>query len=233
MSNLEENRQYWNRYAQAWSGEFGGFELKTEAQPQTYEYLGDEWGHPDHVDAILDEFVFPYATRDTIAVEIGAGGGRVAARVAPRVKHLYCLDISSEMLKRLRVVLADRDNVSFVHVKDATFPQELISAGADFIYSFDVFVHLDVHTMWRYVRQIGFALRPGGVAFLHTTNLVTDGGWRRFSSQHEFTLEGHYFITPEVVKTLAAHAGLTIVTEAVEDPANFYKARDYLVLLRK
>lgn len=233
MGNLEENRQYWNRYAQAWSGEFGGFEVRAGTQPEAYEYLGDEWGHPDHVSAILEEFVFPYATEDAIAVEIGTGGGRVAARVAPRVKHLYCLDISSEMLSKLREVLKDRDNVSFVHVTDAMFPPDLVSVGADFIYSFDVFVHLDVHTMWKYVRQIGHAMRPGGIAFLHTTNLRTAAGWRRFSAQKEFTLEGHYFITPEIVKTLAGHAGLEVVAEAAEDPANFYKARDYLVLLRK
>jgi SAM-dependent methyltransferase len=233
LSNLEENRQYWNRYAQTWSGVFGGYELKAGTQSRSYRYLGDEWGHPDHVTEILDEFVYPYATKDAIVVEIGAGGGRLAARVAPRVKHLHCLDISVEMLNRLRVVLCNRDNVSFVHVTDATFPPDLTSDGADFVYAFDVFVHLDVHTMWKYLRQIGLALRPGGVAFLHTTNLLTKGGWRRFESQDRFTLEGHYFITPEVVKTLAARAGLTVAKEAEEDPANFYKARDYLVLLRK
>jgi SAM-dependent methyltransferase len=234
LGNLDENRWYWNKYAKRWTQQFRGFEAgEGGIAPAEYEYLGDEWGHPEDVTAILEEFVYPYTTADAVVVEIGSGGGRIAGRIAPRVKHLYCIDISTEMLERLKLVLSEQDNVSFLHVDDATFSPELIVAHPDFIYSFDVFVHLDVHTMWKYMQQIGLALRPGGKAFLHTTNLTTTGGWNRFSAQEKFTLEGHYFVTPELVRTLASHAGLQVETEANETPDNFYKARDYLVLLRK
>ena len=232
--NLEENRWYWNRYAKRWTQQFRGFEAGSDSsKPAEYEFLGDEWGHPEDVTAVLDEFVYPYATSEAVVVEIGSGGGRIAARVAPRVKHLYCMDISREMLERLKVVLEDRTNVSYIHVEDATFPPSLVAAQPDFIYSFDVFVHLDVHTMWKYIRQIGEALKPGGTAFLHTSNLTAAEGWKRFAGQARFTLEGHYFVTPEVVRTLASHAGLTVLSEGAETSENFYKARDYLVLLRK
>ena len=232
--SLEENRSYWNRYAKSWVQNFRGYEVGSPAQQtDAYEFLGDEWGNPQHVTEILDEFVYPFLSADSLALEIGSGGGRIAARVAPRVRHLYCMDISLEMLKRLSVILADRENVSYLHVEDATFPSELMTPGLDFVYSFDVFVHLDAHTQWKYIRQIAQALRPGGRAFLHTSNLTTEGGWQRFSSQDRATLEGHYFITPEILRTLVTRAGLTVETEASEDPSNFYKARDYLVLLRK
>jgi hypothetical protein len=35
------------------------------------------------------------------------------------------------------------------------------------------------------------------------------------------------------MRTLATKAGLRVEKEAVEDPDNFYKARDYLAILRK
>ena len=233
-TNLEENRHYWDAYAREWTSRFLGYESQTRSDaPSTYDYLGDEWGSPEHLNVILDEFVFPRISARATVLEIGSGGGRLAARVAPRVKHLYCLDISSEMLKRLSAVLADHDNISYVHTEDGTFPPSLLAAELDFVYSFDVFVHIDLHAMWKYVRQIAQSLRPGGAAFLHTANLLTQEGWNRFAKQDRFTMVGHYFITPEVLKTLGARAGLHVEREASEDPSNFYKARDYLVVLRK
>lgn len=233
--HLERNRRYWDRYAQKWTATFRGFEGDDSAADDRseYRYLGEEWGNPQHLHEILDEFVFPHIDAHTVALEIGAGGGRLAAQIAPRVKHLYCVDISEAMLARLRTVLGDRDNVSLIHVDDANLRSAVPSGEVDFAYSFDVFVHLDLHTIWKYVQQIAEVLRPAGLAFLHTTNLLTGKGWERFSSQEKYTLEGHYFITPEILDHLALKAGLTVVKKADEDPANFYKARDCLVLLRK
>jgi ubiquinone/menaquinone biosynthesis C-methylase UbiE len=42
---------------------------------------------------------------NTVAAEIGVGGGRIASRVAPRVKSLVAFDISEEMLKRAKAAL--------------------------------------------------------------------------------------------------------------------------------
>lgn len=235
LNNIEENRRYWNIYAKHWTkDDFRGFELTTESTPQTYELLGDEWGHPEHVSAILDEFIFPYIDADTVAIEIGSGGGRIASRVAPRVKHLYCLDISLEMLHQLKKAMGDRQNISLVHIEsDAVLPPAVLPAEPDFVYSFDVFVHLDLHTMWKYIKQVGEVLRHGGRFFLHTSNLLAPEGWNRFASQEGFSIPGHYFVSPEIVKKLAHEAGLKVVMESSQDLSNFYKARDYLVILEK
>ena len=229
---LDENKRYWDKYAGFWTKNFQGYETEAQADaPDAYRYLGEEWANPEQVEQILESWVFPYIGPDTVALEIGSGGGRVAGRVAPLVKHLYCMDISSEMLKKLTEALADRDNVTPLHVEDAVFPDVL--KDLDFIYSFDVFVHLDLHTQWKYIRQAAEALRPGGAAFFHTTNLRTHEGWKRFSSQERATLDGHYFVMPETVRLLAAKAGFRVEKESTEDPDNFYTARDYLVLLRR
>ncbi len=234
LDHLDVNRRYWDAYAGRWTKEFRGYEeTATETLPESYEYLGDEWGHPHHLNTVLEEFIYPYVGERTVAVEIGSGGGRVAGRIAPKVKHLYCLDISREMLNQARAALRGQDNVTFMHVEDPVFPESVVSAQPDFIYSFDVFVHLDLHTMWKYLVQIATALPVGGTTFLHTSNLLTEAGWSRFASQSEYSLEGHYFITPDVLKTVATHAGLHVLKEGSEDSTNFYKARDYLVLFRK
>jgi SAM-dependent methyltransferase len=230
---IDENTRYWDTYAGVWTSGFRGYEHGTGEQRESYTYLGEEWGNPKDVAEILEAWMFPQLTDRTIALEIGSGGGRIAGQVAPRVQHLYCLDVSVEMLKKLAEAMEGRDNVTLLHVPDAVFPSELTTAGLDFIYSFDVFVHLDLHTQWKYIRQIGEVLRPGGMAFLHTTNLTTAAGWQRFSAQSRATLDGHFFVVPEEIRLLAAKAGLSVEKESSEDPSNFYAARDYLVLLRK
>ena len=44
-------------------------------------------------------------------------------------------------------------------------------------------------------------------------------------------MRGHYFLTPETVRTLAERAGLRVAKESSPDPGNFYLNRDYLAVL--
>ena len=54
----------------------------------------------------VEEWILPHISdgRAARVAEIGCGGGRVAALVAPHVRSLDCLDISPAMLTRARKV---------------------------------------------------------------------------------------------------------------------------------
>ncbi|MDQ6839647.1 MAG: class I SAM-dependent methyltransferase [Actinomycetota bacterium] len=64
------------------------------------------------------------------------------------------------------------------------------------MYSFDVFVHLDLHVQWSYIKEIERMLKPGGKVFIHTADLTTSAGWNRFVRQSGYRVEGFYFMTP-------------------------------------
>jgi ubiquinone/menaquinone biosynthesis C-methylase UbiE len=195
--------------------------------------LGEEWGAPPAaVDEILDRFLFPYVGPESVVAEVGVGGGRIAVRVAPRVGRLYGFDISPEMLRAARTALADRDNVELVLLRSPELPGDL-DEGVDFVYAFATFLHLDLHVMWRYFREFARVLRPGGHAFVHTATITTPGGWERFAAQRTFSVEGFYFVSPEIVQTLAVRAGLTPVEDSAPDEANAYLNRDYFALFRR
>lgn len=233
--NLEHNRALWNRYAKTWDKKrinVENPEIGEEERAAYLTFLGDEWGRRSDVDTIVEDYIYPYITPDSVVAEIGVGGGRIASRVAGKVKELHALDISKEMLEKARTALADHTNTRFHLLDYPEFPDTLIER-CDFIYSFDVFVHLDLHTMWKYFRQIHRALRTGGHAFIHTSNLKAPGGWERFSSQEEFSVIDHYPISPEIIDILAERSGLKIIKSSIPDPANFYLNRDYLVILEK
>lgn len=236
--NVAYNRDFWNRYAKDWRNPvwraLGVGPARAESSGDCAALLGEEWGSDEDVDAVLERFLFPYLTKETVAAELGSGGGRIATRVAPRVKELHCLDISSQMLAMARDALADQVNVQFVLLGGDGLPDHL-AGRVEFLYSFDVWVHLDLHTMWTYLEALSRFLRPGGRAFLHTANLAAPEGWNRFASQDGFSVEGHYFVTPDVVKTMLGHTTLRIIDESAPAPApgNHYLNRDYLFVVER
>jgi SAM-dependent methyltransferase len=228
------NRTSWDGYAARWSSR--GFRRSLTSQGvnvDELDVLGDEWALASaEVERIVADWITPYVSTESVAAEIGVGGGRVARLVADQVRELYCFDLSAGMLEHAQRVLADKANVSFHQVEGPKLPDDL-SDRLDFVYSFDVFVHLDLHTQWRYYQEIARVLKPGGRAFLHTTNLNAPGGWERFSSQATYTLDGHYFITPEVVRTLVSHTDLKLVRESDAQAGEGIVGRDYLFVVER
>lgn len=235
LSNVEDNRRLWDSYARRWDGAHVPLEdaRVSDADRTSYvKYLGDEWGRTEDVDRIVAEYIFPFISTDSVVAEIGVGGGRIASRVAPRTRELNCFDISSAMLKTARAALAGHSNVRFVLLDDSALATKFADRF-DFVYAFDVFVHLDLHTTWRYLRDIRATLRPGGRLFIHTANLKAPGGWDRFARQREYHVEGHYFSTPELIEILVDKSNFRIVKRSTPDPTNFYLNRDYLLVLEK
>lgn len=231
-NNVEYNRELWNRYARIWDKETVFLEKDAHKRAENIEVLGDEWGTPGEVDAIAESFIYPYVNTNVTALEIGVGGGRIARRVAPRVKMLHAFDISPQMLAKAGDSLKEYGNIQFHLLESPSLPEEFTNS-IDFAYSFDVFVHLDIHTMWKYFREIFRVLKPGGHAFLHTSNLASPGGWEHFSSQSTYNVSNHYFICPQIIDILADKAKLLIVKNSQHDPSNFYLHRDFLFVMRK
>lgn len=228
------NRTSWDGYAARWRSR--GFRRTLAQQgvdPAGLEILGDEWGRADAgVAEIVDEWILSSVTGDSAVAEIGVGGGRIARLVADRVRRLLCFDLSPMMLEHAERALAGKGNVTLSLVEEPRLPHEL-GGTLDFVYSFDVFVHLDLHTQWKYIQEIARVLKPGGRAFLHTANLTAPDGWARFASQDNYTLDGHFFVTPETVKTLVSHAGLRVLRESSPQPGRGVLGRDYLILLER
>lgn len=240
-ANVAYNKVLWNRYARSWNYMKRVIPLENQevsvSERESYlKNLGDEWGRLSDIEEVIAQYIYPFVSAESVVGEIGSGGGRIALRVAPKVGQFYCFDISSEMLKKAKAALGANTNATYVLLKETVLPSNL-KGQLDFIYAFDVFVHLDLHTLWKYFQEIAGALKSGGRAFIHTTNLRAPGGWKRFTSQNEYSILGHYFISPEIVDILASHSGLRIIKTSprVSDSSetNYYLKRDFLVVLEK
>lgn len=113
--------------------------------------FGDEWSRFSfagedgrELDAIFAQYfsIFPWQSLPAGAVgaDIGAGSGRWAARVAPRVGKLHVVDASADALAVARRNLATASNVEFHHASVDQIP--LASGSLDFAYSLGVLHHV-------------------------------------------------------------------------------------------
>lgn len=232
-SNIDYNKNLWNKYAEKWTkqnAEVEDHSINEAAKNEYLEYLGDEWGDKKSVKEVIHDYILPFIDQNSHVAEIGCGGGRIAAQVAPEVKGLVCFDISEEMIRRAQKNLIKQTNVQYILSNGSHF-DESFKGKFDFVYSFDVFVHLDLHTIWSYFREIRKILKKDGFVFLHTTNLAAPDGWSRFEKQVQFKVEGHYFIVPEIIRVFAEKANYEIIKES-KSSDNFYYNRDYLFILK-
>lgn len=115
------------------------------------EGFGDEWKRFDQSclsDGVQAQMfaayfeVFPWAALPAGAVgaDFGCGSGRWAARVAPRVGKLYCIDASAQALEVARKNLREMNNCEFLCASVGNMP--VGEASLDFAYSLGVLHHI-------------------------------------------------------------------------------------------
>ena len=238
--NHETNRKLWDAYAQSWSSDVGWLQRMSghvARQADDLQFVGDEWSDKESLDAILDEWLYPHVLEKRFAVaEVGSGGGRIASRVAPKVERLVCFDVSEGMLARARsrvVGELGHQHVEFQLIDgDAPYPKEY-NCSFDFVYSFDVFVHMDLHQMRQSLQCIRSILRMGGLCFLSFANLLAPDGWRRFAKQQHYSVGGFYFVSPDIVRCLLSRTGFNLVRMSKPQTGNTYLNRDLLIIAQK
>jgi SAM-dependent methyltransferase len=140
----------------------------TNQDADTVHGFGDEWQRFDQqaVDAAELDLVFaayfslfPWEALppNPVGFDLGCGSGRWAARVAPRVGTLHCIDASAEALDVARRALAGASNVVFHHASVEAIP--LAPASCDFGYSLGVLHHVPDTAAG--IRDCVRALKPG------------------------------------------------------------------------
>jgi SAM-dependent methyltransferase len=220
-------------------------DAKTASPGEYLQCLGEEWSDKLSFHQVLEDFFWPNLNDAFVVAELGSGGGRVASRIVTHVGELHCYDISKEMLKKAEaaVIQSLAENqltkpTKFEFLQTPSFPESK-SNFYDFVYAFDVFPHVDLHTQWKYYQEFFRVLKPGARAIIHTANLEAPEGWDRFSQQDKYTVGGFYFMVPSMVLTLVKKAGLEVIITSAQTLSaegrngNTYYNRDFMVLVSK
>jgi ubiquinone/menaquinone biosynthesis C-methylase UbiE len=168
------------------------------------EYYGLQWGNPEitgpHV-YMRDHYVLPYVKPDHVALEIGPGGGRWTQYLL-RFRQLYVVDYHGELLQELRGRF-HTPNMQFIVNHGTDFPG-VPEHSVDYVISVACFVHLELHLIEAYLKNISHILKPGGNVFLTYSDKTKIGA----QMNHTFTDN-----SPERMRQMVTHAGFRIMEE--------------------
>ncbi|MGC9972535.1 MAG: class I SAM-dependent methyltransferase [Bryobacteraceae bacterium] len=96
-------------------------------------------------------------------LEIGCGAGRVTRPLSEVFGEVHGVDVSGEMVRRAREILAGRPNV-FLYKNNGLDLSVLGDLKFDFAFSIVVFQHIPRHEVVEsYVREVHRVLRPGAL----------------------------------------------------------------------
>lgn len=109
------------------------------------------------------------------ALEIGPGFGRWTQHLLGACTHLTIVDLTERCIEHCRARFAayphlecwTNDGESLEMIEDDTL---------DFVFSFDSLVHAEAPVLRAYLVQLARKLKPGGVGFIHHSNLAALAG---------------------------------------------------------
>ncbi len=115
---------------------------------------GLEWGNPETIEPlryIKKQFILPYVNEQSTGLEIGPGGGRWTQYLL-KFDRLYLVDYHQELLNELK---SNFNQSNFIWIKNngTDFPN-IPKNSIDFLFSFGVFVHLDLELIEEYLNNI-------------------------------------------------------------------------------
>jgi ubiquinone/menaquinone biosynthesis C-methylase UbiE len=189
---------------------------------------GMHWGDPKEkpfLAFVRDFWCVPYVKPEHTAIEIGPGGGRWTRHLLGFEK-LYAIDYHQELLDELGSKFKT-PNLELIKNSGSDFPG-VPDRSVDFIFTFGVFVHLDVQIIASYLSSIKRVLKPGGNVVIQYSDKTKRQAARNdgFSNNtpavmRSMVLREGFFILEENL-TVLPHAGLIRFT--VEEPV-FYSVK--------
>jgi ubiquinone/menaquinone biosynthesis C-methylase UbiE len=125
---------------------------------------------------LISSMMLKYIKRNSDIMEIGVGAGRWTEFLQSLAKKLILVDISEKCLDICRRKFKNFDNVEYNLV---TSRLDMIKDnGVDYIWSYDVFVHLNPTDIERYIEDFSRILKPGGHAIIHHSGLYSEDNIR-------------------------------------------------------
>jgi SAM-dependent methyltransferase len=139
-------------------------------------------------------------------LELAPGHGRCTAFLLRYCRRYHGIDLSAQCVDFCRGRFAGRVEAGF-SVNDGLSLSAVAGRHFDLVFSFDSLVHAELEVFEAYVPQILALLKPGGVAFLHHSNLGA------FPEAGEFQHRATSVSAPLVAGLVGRHGGRVLVQE--------------------
>jgi ubiquinone/menaquinone biosynthesis C-methylase UbiE len=192
---------YWDHYVKRWQN---SKDLRSGA------YIGSDWQYADEFVARLQDRASP----EKVVLDVGCGGGRIAAVSLKLFKHVHAADLSSEMLRQCQASL-EGPRISF-HKLDGFTLGGFADESIDLVYAHDVFVQLSSVQIYPYLAEFRRVLRRGGEGLFSCYDFNTQFEVFKKISLKFWNLRTPpyrrlHFVTEEMIRAMLADLALEIV----------------------
>lgn len=149
---------------------------------------GEEWTKSeDWKQSLIDEVMMKYVQNLQTILEIGPGSGKWTETLQTIAKNLTLVDISNQCIEICKQRFSHCNNITY-HVTEGSSLIFLPDNSIDFIWSFDVFVHIAPEDIKNYIREFRRVLRQNGIAIIHHADEKgMFGGWRSSMTKELFS----------------------------------------------
>jgi SAM-dependent methyltransferase len=140
---------------------------------------GDEWTPSEAwKTSLVEQVLKPRVPQGSVVVEIGPGAGRWTEHLIPRAAGYTGIDLSKTCVEVCSKKFAAAAQASF-RCNDGNNLPGVADGSVEVIWSFDVFVHINLVDIGSYLEEFRRVLKPGGRAIIHHgTTAGHGGGWR-------------------------------------------------------
>jgi len=152
----EENRKVWSNYDWSQFGEEWSLDAKRYRglDPNRWKTL------------LVNKMMLKYIKKGSTVLEIGPGAGRWTEVLIPICSRLLIADILEKCLLICKERFKAYSNIEYYHIEGGRLdfiPDDTV----DYIWSYDVFVHINPTDTERYIIDFKRILKPGGFAIIH------------------------------------------------------------------
>jgi ubiquinone/menaquinone biosynthesis C-methylase UbiE len=158
--SVSQNRRIWDNYDWTEAGE----EWTLEGQ----YYKGPDWKQ-----SLIDEMMLKYIKRGSNILEIGVGAGRWTVILHTLADRLILADISKKCLDICQRRFEMYNNIEYHLIKDRL--NFIPNNSIDYIWSYDVFVHINKSDIANYIADSQRILKSNGYAIIHHAGRYNTG----------------------------------------------------------
>ena len=175
---IKENKNLWDNYDWSRLGEEWTLDarLYKGIEPDTWK------------NTIINEVMLKYIKGGSTILEIGPGAGKWTETLVTFADSLILVDISKKCLDLCKERFKNYDNIKYVLIKGTLdFIQD---NSIDYIWSYDVFVHINPTDIRSYLHDIQRVLKPQGYSIIHHSGQydtkTRENGFRSFMTRELF-----------------------------------------------
>lgn len=162
---------------------------KNYAQWQNYnwEQKGEEWSpSPAWKKSVINDIMLNYIKSGGTILEIGPGAGRWTTTLQNIANRLILVDLSDHCIEMCKERFAEANNIEYF-VNNGVSLKFIPDETIDYIWSFDVFVHIEPCDIQKYLVDFTRVCKKGATAVIHHAKEGKGhGGWRSSMTAEKF-----------------------------------------------